>query len=129
MVETYSSDDELRVESDSQPFNLTKSRFDLIFREGLRAQGANLRLFSLPGSQDTGFATTRKIGCHARRNRQKRRAKSAWDLAKLVNRFDLDFVILVNSSAPQQSFEILQAELEQLHEELIRRWEGKLASG
>jgi hypothetical protein len=55
--------------------------------------------------------------------------KEAWDLAKKVNRFDLDFVILVNSSASQQSFEGLKAEIEQLHGELIQRWEGKLASG
>jgi len=53
-------------------FGLKKSRFQLLFDKGQRQDSPNLRILSGPGKGNVGIATTRKIGCHARRNKCKR---------------------------------------------------------
>ncbi len=45
----------------------------MLFDKGLRFDSINLRILSTPGHGGIGIATTRKIGCHVRRNRCKRK--------------------------------------------------------
>jgi len=54
-------------------FGLKKPRFQILFDKGQRQDSTNLRILSYPGNGGLGIATSKKIGCHARRNHCKRK--------------------------------------------------------
>lgn len=89
--------------------------------------GRHFRLNSLLGHGEIGFATVKKIGCHARRNRQKRRAREAYNALAQEN-VGLDIAVLVRESADKASFDELTEELGRLLEETRRRWAGSSGS-
>ena len=89
--------------------------------------GRHFRVNSLPGHGEIGFATVKKIGCHARRNRQKRRAREAYNAIAPQN-VGLDMAVLVRDSADKASFDELTEELGRLLEETKRRWAGSSES-
>ena len=89
--------------------------------------GRYFRVSSLPGPGEIGFATAKKIGCHARRNRQKRRAREAYNATSPHN-VSLDMAVLVRDCADTASFDELTEELGRLLEETNRRWAGSSES-
>ena len=89
--------------------------------------GRHFRVCSLPGTGLVGVATTKRIGCHARRNRQKRRAREAVNATGL-GFVDLDMAVLVRETADKTSFDELTEELKRLLEETRQRWDGSSGS-
>lgn len=89
--------------------------------------GKHFRVCSLPGQGHVGFATAKKIGCHARRNRQKRRAREALNASDFPI-VGLDIAVLVRDGADAVGFDELTEELKRLLEETQRRWAGSLES-
>lgn len=69
------------------------------------------------------MATSRQIGSKPRRNRVKRRVKSA--MAKLGPLNALDLVIVCKSSADALEFSNLQDEIGRLLDETRKRWEER----
>ncbi|MBS1713374.1 MAG: ribonuclease P protein component [Armatimonadetes bacterium] len=99
----------------------SRQRFDELFSQGQRAVGRLFRVCSLPGEGLVGFATARAIGCHARRNRAKRRARAAFNaLPPLSVRADM--AVLVREEAAKAEWNELVEELGRLCEETQRRW-------
>ncbi|MCE9557668.1 MAG: ribonuclease P protein component [Armatimonadetes bacterium] len=108
---------------------MNKKQFELVFRDGLRASSPLFRISTLTGEGALGITTTKKIGCHARRNRQKRRTREAWNQIQSPSTLKLDVVIVANASTQDSSFEVLRNELQRLQRELEERWAERLASG
>ena len=74
-----------------------------------------------------GVATSRSIGCHARRNRNKRRVREAVRLTQSHDAaFDMAFV--TKSAADGCDFQSLRDEVVRLTVEAKRRWAANSAS-
>lgn len=71
---------------------------------------------ALKGQGLFGVATSKAIGCHARRNRQKRRIKAAWQ--EIGASRQLDWICVVKPSIVEASFEEIVAELKGLASQL-----------
>jgi ribonuclease P protein component len=84
-------------------------------------------MYVLSGSGAVGVATARKIGCHARRNRVRRRVREVARL-NLPKFSSWDSVIVAKVSADQAEFESITKDLTQLIDELERRWEKQSES-
>lgn len=67
---------------------------------------------ALEGQGLFGIATSKAIGCHARRNRQKRRVRAAWQMVKASA--EKDWICVVKPSIEEASFEEIVAELRRL---------------
>jgi ribonuclease P protein component len=97
-----------------------KGRFDEVFTRGDQASSGCLRLHWLPGTGKVGVATSRSIGTHARRNRQKRRVRAA--LAAIGGDLSShDMVFLVKVRATEVPWDTLLKEAEGLLAEASRR--------
>ena len=79
----------------------------------------------MPGTGLFGIATAKAIGCHAWRNRQKRRIRAASQ--SLTGRENFDLVISVKAKAREAKFQDIQAEIEKLTDHLKTRWESESA--
>lgn len=88
----------------------------------MRAGRNFLVLSALPGEGAVGVGTSKKIGCHARRNRVKRRIREA--ARSLHSRLEeWDSVVIAKASAAEAGLEELKDEFSELIDELERRWE------
>jgi RNase P protein component len=79
----------------------------------------------LKGTGLVGYATSRQIGCHARRNRQRRRAAEAM---RGLDVHGLDLAVTVKPSARDATLGALREELQFLVTEIRARWESGSAS-
>ncbi|GEM_PF-3171970 len=78
------------------------------------------------GMGRAGFATSRALGCAARRNRQKRRLKEAFRLEVETRPGSapyLDWVVMAKSEIRTTSFAELRTEVAQLAQEIQKQWE------
>lgn len=71
---------------------------------------------ALKGQGLFGVAASKAIGCHARRNRQKRRIKAAWQT--LNQSCELDWICVAKPSIVDAPFDEIVAELRILAVEL-----------
>lgn len=71
---------------------------------------------ALEGQGLFGVATSKAIGCHARRNRQKRRIKAAWQ--EIVASPQLDWICVVKPSIVEAPFAEIVDELRGLAAQL-----------
>lgn len=101
-------------------------RFDRIFSEGRRASGALVQVIGLPTPADLepalGFAVSRKVGCHARRNRLRRRLREAARASIAVMRSDLDYVVSAGEPAAEATFAAIVADLAATLPKVGPRW-------
>jgi ribonuclease P protein component len=74
----------------------------------------------LSGTGYVGVTTSKGLGCRARRNRAKRRAKEAWVRAGLSP--DWDVVLSVKSNADRASFADLAADVLRAAQEARQAW-------
>ncbi|MBL8066684.1 MAG: ribonuclease P protein component [Chthonomonadaceae bacterium] len=105
----------------------SKSRFDELFTNGLRVNGETARAHSLPGEGLTGIATAKRTGCHARRNRQKRRIREAVRTDG-TPRYGVDIVFFVRPETRRATFAELREQVQRLTKESVQRWEGRSES-
>lgn len=81
----------------------------------------------LPGTGLVGVATARSVGCHARRNRQKRRVREAVRVSAVAEpQFDMAFV--AKQAVYTTDFQTLRDEVVRLTTEAKRRWAENSAS-
>ncbi len=69
-----------------------------------------------------GYATARKIGCHAQRTRQRRRARAAFNEGPNLD-VKLDIAVLVKESAIEAQFSDLVGDIAKLLKDTKERWE------
>ncbi|MBL8087276.1 MAG: ribonuclease P protein component [Chthonomonas sp.] len=101
----------------------------MVFREGKRERSPSFRLMSLPGSGLVGIATSKSIGCHARRNRIKRRAREVARACNLHRYTQFDWVVSVGGDSLRVPLKTLCSEISAMSEKLTSRWEGDSANG
>lgn len=77
----------------------------------------------LPGSGLAGIGIARAIGCHARRNRQRRRLREALRTLHISELSKFDTVVIGNEPATGLKLPELAASLGELIQVLIGRWE------
>lgn len=106
----------------------SKSRFDLVFREGQRVNANHCRLAAAPGSGHVGFATSKKIGSQPRRNRIKRRFREAIRERPQLVSPSLDYVLVILPSADKAPAKDLVADLESVFGRMQERWEKQSGS-
>ncbi|HVT11631.1 MAG TPA: ribonuclease P protein component [Fimbriimonadaceae bacterium] len=103
----------------------SKRRFDEIFTEGKRVQGKFCRISALPGNGKLGFATTKKIGCHARRNQVRRRFQAALQEIEFTPNPPLDLIVIIGMGALGVEFAEVKEELKALLKKIEGRWAGE----
>ncbi|HTQ11944.1 MAG TPA: ribonuclease P protein component [Fimbriimonadaceae bacterium] len=105
-----------------------KRRFDEIFDKGKRVQGKFTRLCALPGTGKIGFAVSKKIGCHARRNQIRRRYQAA--LREIGPRTErpLDLVVIIGTGASSVGIAEVRMDLWPLLKKIEERWASESAS-
>lgn len=96
------------------------SRFEEIYQNGSRTNSQFVRLIVLEGTGFVGVTTSKGLGCRARRNRAKRRAKEAWSLAGLCP--DWDVVLAVKASADRIPFSDLASDVLRASQEARKAW-------
>jgi ribonuclease P protein component len=82
-------------------------------------------LAALPGTGLIGFATAKKIGCHARRNRLRRRFQSAFRQLKFDPKPPLDLIVIVGMAAQDVGIQEIGEELGMLLQKIEGRWAGE----
>jgi ribonuclease P protein component len=87
-----------------------------------------LRTSALPGDGKIGFATPKKLGCHARRNRQRRRLQAAIREIDRSKYPPLDLIVIASSGIGSVGMRELVEELEGVLRQQAEKWESKLAS-
>lgn len=97
-----------------------------MFATGLIERGQFLSARAIEGNGELGVTTAKKIGCNARRNREKRRLKSA--LQRIPQNPRLDLVLVLAPSGERVAFDRLVEDLQTVMERLIARWAAKLES-
>jgi ribonuclease P protein component len=126
MAVTRSSDAVPAADIDSRiKTGLSKQDFDRIFDRGLRTSGRFCRLLVHPGSGRVGVSTPKSVGCHARRNRLKRRGREAVRKSMALLRPDLDHILAMQASADQAVFAELCQDVADLLQRAYERWESK----
>ncbi len=75
----------------------------------------------MKGTGQVGFATSKRIGCHARRNRQRRRAIAAWSHVHTLTT-EWDCILVLAPNAHSATFEQLKIESLQLVQRMKERW-------
>ena len=90
--------------------------------------GELFRLHALQGAGLLGIAISRQIGCHARRNRLKRRVREAIRSIDLAPADGLDIAVTVKTAANEAGFQRLRDELQCLVTEMQARWADGSAS-
>lgn len=79
------------------------------------------RVVSLPGSGLVGVTTVKALGHRPGRNRQKRRIREISRHLGLHHE-SLDWVVVVKSQVANATFEELNSDLSQIHQEMCQRW-------
>lgn len=89
----------------------TPTEFEKIFSAGKSINTPYFRLIFAPGTQKVGIATSKSIGCHAKRNRIKRKVKVIVQNHQDLVDANTDWVIVVKMAAAQAGFKQLEEEL------------------
>ena len=105
-----------------------KRRFDEIFDKGKRVQGRFTRISALPGTGLIGFATAKKIGCHARRNQLRRRYQAVLRDLGDSRTTPLDLVVIIGTGAASVGIAEVKSELWRLLKSIEERWAEESAS-
>ena len=100
----------------------SKSRFEVVYREGKRAAGNFCRISALPGKGFIGIATSRKIGTKPARNKVRRRFKEALRLCSDCIETRLDYVVVIGIAGAKASLPELTADARPLLTDLSLRW-------
>lgn len=82
-------------------------------------------MFVCAGCGDVGFATSRTLGCHARRNRIKRRLRQLQ--AELMPKelgSKVDLIYLATTECKERTYGVLRTEVEDLIRQLLAHWES-----
>ena len=93
----------------------SKRRFQAILDEGFRVGGKLISVVAVPAlaQPKAGIATPRAVGCHARRNRQRRRLRAALrNLTPLLG--GMEIVVLSRLSLVEATHQEISSELQQL---------------
>lgn len=114
----------------SQSFNrgISKAEFDNIFENGIRVSGMYCRVLVARGKGRVGISTPKKVGCHARRNRLKRRLRDAVKTSVNLLSNDRDTVVLGKFEAEAASFSEICADISQTLARANELWEKQSAS-
>lgn len=99
----------------------SKERFEEIYQKGRSSAGKFVRIRCLPGTGFFGVSAAKSIGCHARRNLAKRRAREAWrtSLGSIPN---ADIIVIVKVESVEADFQEIQLEMVKLVEGLKDSW-------
>lgn len=141
MDETRSSDAVHAAESESRTKSerssiarpapskgLSKAEFDRIYSTGLKESGKLARILFASGEGKVGFATPKKVGCHARRNRLKRQMREAVRTTVKSELLPFSMVVSATTAAVSASYEELSSEIFQLIRRAQARWAEELGS-
>jgi ribonuclease P protein component len=79
----------------------------------------------LPGTGKTGFATAKKIGCHARRNSIRRKFQAAFREIPFQPTPKLDLVIIIGAGALGVKVADAKEELAAMLVKMEGRWAGE----
>lgn len=99
----------------------------MLYSQGRRTNGALCRLITLPGTGDVGFATAKKIGCIAARNRAKRRFREAWRTIGPALNGKLDCVVSIQVEGAVAPMPQIKQEIVNLTQKAIGQWGGESA--
>lgn len=77
---------------------------------------------ALPGTGKIGFATAKKIGCHARRNQIRRRFQAALSGFEFSPNPPLDLIVIIGIGATGVEFAEVKEELLGLLKKIEGRW-------
>ena len=99
-----------------------------MFAEGKRASTSLYRLSAGPGDGRVGIATSKKIGCHARRNREKRRGREAIRALRGELKPHLNYVLVILPAAESVGEASRVEDLRVLLTKVNRRWDEGLES-
>ncbi len=89
----------------------SKAQFEKVFSAGRSVNSLYFRIVALPGSGKVGIATSKSIGCHAQRNKIKRRVKVIVQFHQAILSNSFDWVFVVKKSASELSFDQLKENL------------------
>ncbi|MBC8065111.1 MAG: ribonuclease P protein component [Chlorobia bacterium] len=130
MARTPSSDAEPRVGTRSlRKPGLSKTKFEAVFKGGKRVSTSNFRLTADKGEGRVGVATSKKIGCHARRNWVKRRIRESIYSFESSLRTDLDYIVIATPNVLTMDFVAIREELKDATRRMNERWDADLESG
>lgn len=90
---------------------------------GRRSSGALCRVVCHPGTGLIGFATPKKLGCAARRNRMKRRLRHAVRTHVREMHTNFDTIIIGLLDADRAPFKLLVADIAEQIRRATSRWE------
>ena len=107
---------------------ISKAEFDNIFETGIRISGQYCRILVASGQARVGISTPKKVGCHARRNRLKRRLRDAVKINVNLLSNELDTVVLGKIEAESASFSEISADIGQTLAKANELWEKQSAS-
>ncbi|MBN8690167.1 MAG: ribonuclease P protein component [Armatimonadetes bacterium] len=93
----------------------------------MTAKGDYIRVVATSGQGYFGFAIARTIGCHARRNRLRRRLRSI--VVSTPTPAHLDFCVVGLRNADRAPHAVLKEEFTQLIARIEQEWEERSASG
>jgi ribonuclease P protein component len=100
----------------------------VVFQKGRRVSSPNFRLSSDQGQGRIGIATSKKIGCHARRNWVKRRIRESIFNLESNLRPDLDYIVIATPNVVALEFEAVREELRDALTRMNQRWAADLES-
>lgn len=89
----------------------SKAEFEKIFSAGKSINSLYFRLIFAPGTQKVGIATSKSIGCHAKRNRIKRKVKVIVQYHQQLVDANTDWVIVAKAAAAPVGFHQLEEDL------------------
>ena len=107
---------------------LSKNQFDAVFKNGKRVSTPNFRLSAERGEGRIGIATSKKIGCHARRNWVKRRIRESIKSLESNLRPDLDYIVIATPNVSELAFPQIAQELDDAVGRMNDRWAEELES-
>lgn len=96
---------------------MNPTQFQKLYGEGKKATSSCFTLICAPGTGEVGYSTSRSIGTHVKRNRQRRRAIGAFR-ALSIDHSRSDIIIVTRQNAVTASFEKLKSELAYLTRKL-----------
>jgi len=80
---------------------------------------------AVSGTGKIGFATAKKIGCHARRNHVRRRFQAAFRQIDFNPEPPLDLIVIIGDGALDVGIAGVREELRTLLEKIKGRWAGE----
>ncbi|MBN9502217.1 MAG: ribonuclease P protein component [Armatimonadetes bacterium] len=107
---------------------LSKPRFEAVFQGGKRVSTRHFRLSATFGEGRVGIATSKKIGCHARRNWVKRRIRAILLRLDDVLRTDLDYIFVASATSVNAEWGEMGSEIDDALSRMNERWAAESES-